>query len=201
MKREARTSSGKHHRTTAPPIRAYIQTGQLAQCQEIVFAPRDARHVDRGHDRRDGVNDAPSLQAADMVLLDSFSSVVEALRYGRMMCTVRQPREDRRLPASGRQLLRVLARHDRRHVRHPPQILSSFLMITICLFTDADAAAAAAAIAMVYEAPEADVLLRKPRVPGKDRLVDWQLVVQSYGLVRRALDAFVLRHVVLGTFV
>lgn len=40
-----------------------------------------------------------------------------------------------------------------------------------------------AAIALAYEAPEADVLLRKPRIPGKDRLVDWQLVVQAYGVV------------------
>ena len=27
------------------------------------------------------------------------------------------------------------------------------------------------------------MLLRKPRVPGKDRLVDWQLILQAYGLV------------------
>lgn len=27
------------------------------------------------------------------------------------------------------------------------------------------------------------MLLRKPRVPGKNRLVDWQLVLQAYGLV------------------
>lgn len=27
------------------------------------------------------------------------------------------------------------------------------------------------------------MLLRKPRVPGKDRLVDWQLVLQAYGFV------------------
>jgi sodium/potassium-transporting ATPase subunit alpha len=46
------------------------------------------------------------------------------------------------------------------------------------LFTDA-----IAAIALAYEAPEADVLLRKPRVPGKDRLVDWQLILQAYGVV------------------
>lgn len=26
-------------------------------------------------------------------------------------------------------------------------------------------------------------MLRKPRVPGKDRLVNWQLILQSYGLV------------------
>lgn len=40
-----------------------------------------------------------------------------------------------------------------------------------------------AAIALAYEAPEADVLLRKPRIPGKDRLVDWQLILQAYGVV------------------
>lgn len=27
------------------------------------------------------------------------------------------------------------------------------------------------------------MLTRKPRVPGQDRLVDWQLVLQAYGIV------------------
>lgn len=45
------------------------------------------------------------------------------------------------------------------------------------MFTDA-----VAAIALAYETPEADVLSRRPRVPGKDRLVDWQLVLQAYGV-------------------
>jgi hypothetical protein len=35
----------------------------------------------------------------------------------------------------------------------------------------------------VYEAPEADVLLRKPRKPKVDRLVDWKLMLQSYGFI------------------
>lgn len=32
-----------------------------------------------------------------------------------------------------------------------------------------------------YEKPEADVLLRKPRDPKKDRLVNWRLILQAYG--------------------
>ena len=36
---------------------------------------------------------------------------------------------------------------------------------------------------LAYEAPEADVLLRKPRNPKKDRLVNWQLILQSYGII------------------
>lgn len=40
-----------------------------------------------------------------------------------------------------------------------------------------------AAIALAYEAPEADVLTRPPRVPGRDRLVDWKLIFQSYAFV------------------
>lgn len=59
-----------------------------------------------------------------------------------------------------------------------PQILSSFLMIIICCFTDC-----AAATAIAYEKPEADVLLRKPRNAKKDRLVDWELILQSYGFI------------------
>jgi sodium/potassium-transporting ATPase subunit alpha len=46
------------------------------------------------------------------------------------------------------------------------------------LFTDA-----AAATVLVYEAPEADVMLRRPRKPGKDRLVDWRLMLQTYGFI------------------
>jgi sodium/potassium-transporting ATPase subunit alpha len=41
----------------------------------------------------------------------------------------------------------------------------------------------AAATVLAYEAPEADVLLRKPRKPKVDRLVDWKLMLQSYGFI------------------
>jgi sodium/potassium-transporting ATPase subunit alpha len=59
-----------------------------------------------------------------------------------------------------------------------PQILSSFLMIIICCLTDC-----AAAVAIAYEKPEADVLLRKPRNIKKDHLVNWQLVLFAYGFI------------------
>ena len=59
-----------------------------------------------------------------------------------------------------------------------PQVLSSFLMIIICCFTDC-----AAATVLAYEAPEADVLLRRPRKPKIDRLVNWQLVFNAYGFI------------------
>lgn len=59
-----------------------------------------------------------------------------------------------------------------------PQILSSFLMIIICCFTDCGAA-----MAIAYEKPEADVLLRKPRNAKKDRLVDWKLMLHAYGFI------------------
>ncbi|TEA14263.1 Sodium/potassium-transporting ATPase subunit alpha-A [Colletotrichum sidae] len=179
------------------------QWDQLARYQEIVFArttPEQKLRIVRELQARgqvvgmtgDGVNDAPSLraadvgialgsgsdvaiEAADMVLLDSFSSVVEALRYGRMMFDNLKKTVAYLLPAgSFSEFWPVMTNV----LFGIPQILSSFLMIVICLFTDA-----AAAVAMAYEAPEADVLLRKPRVPGRDRLVDWQLVVQAYGLV------------------
>jgi sodium/potassium-transporting ATPase subunit alpha len=59
-----------------------------------------------------------------------------------------------------------------------PQILSSFLMIIICCFTDC-----AAATAIAYETPEADVMTRRPRNARKDRLVDWKLLLQAYGFI------------------
>ncbi|KAK0727570.1 hypothetical protein B0T26DRAFT_738235 [Lasiosphaeria miniovina] len=140
----------------------------------------------------DGVNDAPALraadigigvgsgsdiavEAADMVLLDSFSSMVEALRFGRMMFDNLKKTIAYLLPAgSFSEFWPVLTNV----VFGVPQILSSFLMIIICCFTDC-----LAATALAYETPEADVLLRPPRKIGVDRLVDWKLIVQSYGVV------------------
>lgn len=40
-----------------------------------------------------------------------------------------------------------------------------------------------AATSLAYEKPEADVLMRPPRVIGVDHLVDWKLIVQSYGFI------------------
>ncbi|KAG7105736.1 Sodium/potassium-transporting ATPase subunit alpha-1 like protein [Verticillium longisporum] len=180
------------------------QWDQLTSYTEIVFARTTPEHklrIVREFQARkqtvamtgDGVNDAPSLraadvgvamgsgsdvaiEAADMVLLDdTFASIVEALRYGRMMFDNLKKTVAYLLPAgSFSEFWPVMANV----LFGLPQILSSFLMIIICLFTDA-----AAAIALAYEAPEADVLVRKPRVPGKDRLVDWKLIAQAYGVV------------------
>lgn len=39
------------------------------------------------------------------------------------------------------------------------------------------------ATALAYERPEADVMLRLPRNPKKDKLVDWKLLLQAYGFL------------------
>lgn len=135
----------------------------------------------------DGVNDAPSLkqadvgiamgsgsevaiEAADMVLLDSFAAIIEALRYGRVVYDNLKKTIAYLLPAgSFSEFWPVITNV----LFGLPQILSSFLMIIICCCTDC-----AAATALAYEKPEADVLLRKPRDAKKDRLVDWRLMLQ-----------------------
>ncbi|KAK9423576.1 putative Cation-transporting P-type ATPase N-terminal domain-containing protein [Seiridium unicorne] len=174
----------------------------LTQYEEVVFArttPEQKLRIVKEFQENgvvamtgDGVNDAPSLkaadvgiamgsgsdiaiEAADMVLLDSFASVVEAVQYGRVVFDNLKKVICYLLPAgSFAEFWPVMTNV----LFGLPQILSSFLMIIICCFTDC-----AAATALSYEKPEADVLLRKPRDIKKDRLVNWQLIVHAYGVL------------------
>ena len=64
-------------------------------------------------------------------------------------------------------------------------------MIIICCFIDC-----AAATVLCYEQPEAGILLRKPRDTTKDRLVDWPLILQSYGFIGliKCLSSFAISY-------
>jgi sodium/potassium-transporting ATPase subunit alpha len=163
------------------------QWGQLCKYNEIVFArttPEQKLRIVRELQSRaevvamtgDGVNDAPSLKAADIgIALGSGSDI--AIEAADMVLLVFDNLKTivYLLPAgSFAELWPVITNV----LFGLPQVLSSFLMIVICCFTDA-----AAATVLVYEVPEADVLLRKPRNLKSDRLVDWQLILQAYGFI------------------
>ncbi|KAI5362254.1 Putative P-type ATPase, HAD superfamily, P-type ATPase, transmembrane domain superfamily [Septoria linicola] len=176
---------------------------KLATYDEIVFARTTPEHklkIVRELQHReltvgmtgDGVNDAPSLkeadvgiamgsgsdiaiEAADMVLLDSFAAIIEAVKYGRVVYDNLKKTICYLLPAgSFSEFWPVMTNV----CFGLPQILSSFLMIIICCFTDC-----AAATALAYEKPEADVLMRPPRNAKKDRLVNAKLILQAYGFL------------------
>ncbi|GAM86309.1 hypothetical protein ANO11243_043210 [Dothideomycetidae sp. 11243] len=186
---------------TEIPTLTDSQWDRVCRYEEIVFARTTPEHklrIVRELQSRelivgmtgDGVNDAPSLKAADvgiamgsgsdiaieasdMVLLDSFSAIIEALRYGRVVFDNLKKTICYLLPAgSFSEFWPVITNV----MFGLPQILSSFLMIIICCFTDC-----AAATAIAYEMPEADVLTRAPRNAKKDRLVNWKLMLQAYG--------------------
>ncbi|KAK7054487.1 hypothetical protein VNI00_003685 [Paramarasmius palmivorus] len=140
----------------------------------------------------DGVNDAPALkqadvgvaiaggsdvaiEAADLVLLDRFSDIVTGVEYGRLCFENLRKSIVYLLPAgSFSELMPVLLNV----LFGLPQALSSIQMILICIFTDLFPA-----LSMVYEKPEADLLLRKPRDRKKERLVDLPLILHAYGFI------------------
>ncbi|KAJ7124432.1 hypothetical protein C8R44DRAFT_980707 [Mycena epipterygia] len=159
------------------------QWKQVLTFDEIVFArtsPQQKLQIVRAFQgggctvsvTGDGVNDAPALkqadvgvamaggsevamEAADLVLLsDNFSSMITGIKYGSF---------SELIPV----LLNVLT--------GVPQALSSIQMIIICVVTDV-----LPALSLVYEAPEADLLLRKPRNRKTDRLADVRLLGHAY---------------------
>ncbi|KAI8937735.1 hypothetical protein NX059_005435 [Plenodomus lindquistii] len=176
---------------------------QLCQYQEIVFArttPEQKLRIVKEFQARDnivgmtgdGVNDAPSLkaadigiamgsgsdiaiEAADMVLLDSFAAIVQAVMYGRLVFDNLKKTIVYLLPAGSFSELWPVVTNVAFGI---PQILSSFLMIIICCLTDC-----AGAITLAYEKPEADLMLRPPRNPRNDRLVDTRLIFHAYFFV------------------
>ncbi|KAF2440321.1 calcium ATPase [Karstenula rhodostoma CBS 690.94] len=179
------------------------QWDQLCAYEEIVFArttPEQKLRIVKEFQHRhnivgmtgDGVNDAPSLkaadvgiamgsgsdiaiEAADMVLLDSFAAIVAAVEYGRLVYDNLKKTILYLLPAGSFSELWPVVTNVAFGI---PQILSSFLMIVICCFTDC-----AAAITLAYEKPESDLMLRPPRSPKKDRLVNTRLIFHAYFVV------------------
>ncbi|TDL17671.1 sodium-potassium ATPase [Rickenella mellea] len=180
-----------------------VQMEQLAQYDEIVFSrttpEQKLRIVNEFKGRSnivamtgDGVNDAPSLkaadigiamgdgsdvarEAADMVLMEDFSAIVIALEYGRLVYDNLKKTVLYLLPAgSFSELMPIILNV----LIGVPQMLSNIQMILICVATDV-----LPGLSMCLEKPEFGLLKRKPRDVKKDRLVDWKLLLHAYGFV------------------
>ncbi|KAJ7085621.1 hypothetical protein C8R43DRAFT_1244958 [Mycena crocata] len=177
------------------------QWKQILTFDELVFArtsPQQKHQIVRAFQgggctvavTGDGVNDAPALkqadvgvamasgsevamEAADLVLLsDNFSTIVTGIKYGRLCFENLRKSILYLLPAgSFSELIPVLLNV----LTGVPQSLSSIQMIIICVATDV-----LPALSLVYEKPEADLLLRKPRNRKTDRLADTRLLGHAY---------------------
>jgi sodium/potassium-transporting ATPase subunit alpha len=137
----------------------------------------------------DGVNDAPAMraadigvavatgsdvaiEAADLVLLNKFDSIVEGIRLGRLVFQNLQKVIAYLLPAgSCAEIWPVLMNA----FFGVPLPLSSFLMITICVFTDLFLS-----LSLIMEKQEFDLLSLKPRDVKKDHLITVKIYIQTY---------------------
>ncbi|KAJ6579686.1 hypothetical protein DFH09DRAFT_1446136 [Mycena vulgaris] len=183
------------------------QWKQVLTFDEIVFArtsPQQKLQIVRAFQgggctvavTGDGVNDAPALkqadvgvamaggsevamEAADLVLLsDNFSTMITGIKYGRLCFENLRKSILYLLPAGERYPFRAFRSSFpscSTVLTGVPQALSSIQMIIICVVTDV-----LPALSLVYEAPEADLLLRKPRNRKTDRLADVRLLGHAY---------------------
>lgn len=176
------------------------QWDAICKYEEVVFArttpEQKLRIVDELKSRDnvvavtgDGVNDAPALrtadigiavvsgsdvaiEAADLVLLDKFDSIVEAIRLGRLVFQNLQKVIAYLLPAgSWSEIWPVLMNV----FFGVPLPLSSFLMIIICVFTDLFLS-----LSLIMEKEEFDLLSIAPRNSKRDHLINLKIYSQSY---------------------
>ncbi|WEW58039.1 magnesium-transporting ATPase [Emydomyces testavorans] len=195
-------SSARSLLVEGPEISALTQADWNLVCQyeEIVFArttpEQKLRIVDEFRARDnvvavtgDGVNDAPALraadvgvavvsgsdvaiEAADLVLMDRFDSIVEAVRLGRLVFQNLQKLISYLLPAgSWSEIWPVLLNQ----FIGVPLPLSSFLMIIICVFTDLFLS-----MSLIMEKEEFDLLSLPPRNHKRDHLINFKIYAQSY---------------------
>ena len=196
----------------APPLSSIIiggnqlpflndfQWSQLCLYREIVFArtsPEQKLRIVKEFQSRgnlvgmtgDGINDAPSLKAADIgiamstgsdiaieaahvVLLDSFPAIVVAVEYGRLVFENLKKSVIYLFPAGVfSELVAVLLDL----FLGLPLILSRFLMIIISTLIDC-----APAIAIAFEKPESDLLAVPPRNLQEDRIADPKLLIHGF---------------------
>ncbi|KAG6016054.1 hypothetical protein E4U54_002417 [Claviceps lovelessii] len=172
----------------------------VCEYEEIVFArttPEQKLRIVEEFRKRDnvvavtgdGVNDAPALraadvgvaivtgsdvaiEAADLVLLDKFDSIIEAIRWGRLVFQNLQKVIAYLLPAgSWSEIWPVLVNV----FFGVPLPLSSFLMIIICVFTDLFLS-----LSLIMEQEEFDLLSLPPRNHKRDHLINTKIYIQAY---------------------
>jgi sodium/potassium-transporting ATPase subunit alpha len=124
-----------------------------------------------------------AMEAADMVvnclcndlskvLMDTFSSIVVCIEYGRLVFDNLKKVVLYLLPAGTFcEIWPVLFTI----FFGLPKILSAIEMIIISMLTDC-----VASMSLIKEKPEADLLLRMPRRPAQDRLANCKLLFQAY---------------------
>ncbi len=172
----------------------------VCQYQEIVFArttPEQKLRIVNEFRQRDnvvavtgdGVNDAPAMraadvgiavvtgsdvaiEAADLVLLDRFDEIVQAIRLGRLVFQNLQKVIAYLLPAgSWSEIWPVILNV----FFGVPLPLSSFLMIIICVFTDLFLS-----LSLIMEKEEFDLLSLPPRNHKRDHLITLRIYLQAY---------------------
>ena len=160
----------------------------------------------------DGVNDSPAIKkadigiamgimgsevsknAADMILLDdNFASIVKGVEEGRLIFDNLKKSIAYTIQSNIPEITPFLAFI----LFAIPLPLTTFLILAIDLGTDM-----IPAISMAYERAEADIMMRPPRNPKRDRLVTKKMINFSYGQIGmiQAIAGFFTYFVVMNDY-